>query len=149
MKRQLILIFTAHLVLISCNMETKNNSIEQWKQEILTTEQEFAAMAKKEGIKKAFLNYAADDVVLLRSKKLVEGKKAMDEFFGIPNESEHENLEWAPDFVDVAASGDLGYTYGKFTYSAIDSIGNKVESSGIFHTVWKKQPDKTWKFVWD
>lgn len=149
MKRQLILIFTAHLVLISCNMETKNNPIEQWKQEILTTEQEFAAMAKKEGIKKAFLNYAAEDAVLLRSKKLVEGKKAMDEFFGIPNESEHENLEWAPDFVDVAASGDLGYTYGKFTYSAIDSIGNKVESSGIFHTVWKKQPDKTWKFVWD
>ncbi|MBI2280649.1 MAG: nuclear transport factor 2 family protein [Bacteroidetes bacterium] len=149
MKRQLILIFTAHLVLISCNMETKNNSIEQWKQEILTTEQEFAAMAKKEGIKKAFLNYAADDVVLLRSKKLVEGKKAMDEFFGIPNESEHESLEWKPDFVDVAASGDLGYTYGKFTYSAIDSTGNKVESSGIFHTVWKKQPDKTWKFVWD
>lgn len=149
MKRQLILIFTAHLVLISCNMETKNNSIEQWKQEILTTEQEFAAMAKKEGIKKAFLNYAADDVVLLRSKKLVEGKKAMDEFFGIPNESEHESLEWKPDFVDVAASGDLGYTYGKFTYSAIDSTGNKVESKGIFHTVWKKQPDKTWKFVWD
>lgn len=149
MKTFTLMPFFIFLILISCNMGEHKNSIEKWKQEILDTEHDFAEMAKKEGIKKAFLNYAADDVVLLRSKKLVEGKKAMDEFFGIPNESEHENLEWAPDFVDVAASGDLGYTYGKFTYSAIDSTGNKIESAGIFHTVWKKQSDGKWKFVWD
>lgn len=130
-------------------MENKENSVEQWKKEIIETEQNFANMAKKDGIKKAFLHFAAEDAVLLRAKKLVEGKDAIDDFFGVPNESEQETLEWRPDFVDVAASGDLGYTYGKFNYSAIDSTGNKIESTGIFHTVWKKQSDGKWKFVWD
>ncbi len=36
-----------------------------------------------------------------------------------------------PDFVDVSASGDMGYTYGEFTYSYTDSTGNTVENRGI------------------
>ena len=60
-----------------------------------------------------------------------------------------ENLSWKPDFVDVSASGDLGYTYGHFTYSYTDSTGTIMESSGVFHTVWKRQADGSWLFVWD
>jgi len=60
-----------------------------------------------------------------------------------------QQLEWAPDFVDVSSSGDLAYTYGKFTFSFKDSLGNKVENKGIFHTVWKRQSNGEWKFVWD
>ncbi|MCX6240170.1 MAG: hypothetical protein NTY07_21955, partial [Bacteroidia bacterium] len=58
-------------------------------------------------------------------------------------------LDWAPDFADVSASGDLGYTYGKYTLTSTDSIGNITQSGGIFHTVWKRQPDGQWRFVWD
>ena len=27
--------------------------------------------------------------------------------------------------------------------------GSTSEFKGIFHTVWKLQQDKTWKYVWD
>jgi ketosteroid isomerase-like protein len=30
-----------------------------------------------------------------------------------------------------------------------DSVGNKKDFKGIFHTVWKKQKDGSWKYVWD
>lgn len=36
-----------------------------------------------------------------------------------------------------------------YTYSVTDSTGETKSSSGIFHTVWKRQADGTWKFVWD
>ena len=62
---------------------------------------------------------------------------------------ENIKLEWKPDYIDVSISGDLGYTYGKFTFSAIDTTGKLIESEGIFHTVWKKQEDGSWKYVWD
>ncbi|MFC2138829.1 YybH family protein, partial [Bacteroidota bacterium] len=58
-------------------------------------------------------------------------------------------LEWKPDYIDVSTSGDLGYTFGKFTFSAKDTTGKLIESEGIFHTVWKRQEDGSWKYVWD
>lgn len=59
------------------------------------------------------------------------------------------SLQWDADFVDVSKSGELAYTYGKYTFTAIDSTGKTIDDKGIFHTVWKKQKDGKWKFVWD
>jgi ketosteroid isomerase-like protein len=56
-------------------------------------------------------------------------------------------LTWSPDFIDVSASGDMAYTYGKYNYTTTDSLGNVSEIEGIFHTVWKRQADGNWKFV--
>jgi ketosteroid isomerase-like protein len=107
-------------------------------------------MAQKEGIPEAFLAYSAEDVVLLRNNTLIIGKEALKESYSnSESETGKVSLTWKPDFVDVASSGDLGYTYGKYVYTTTDSIGNKNVVEGIFHTVWKKQPDGKWKFVWD
>jgi ketosteroid isomerase-like protein len=59
------------------------------------------------------------------------------------------SLVWKPDYVDVSKSGDLGYTYGTYNYTSLDSLGNEQSSSGVFHTVWKRQEDSSWKFVSD
>ena len=121
--------------------------MDKWKQEIVETEKEFAALAQKEGIPKAFMAFAAEDAVLMRNNTLVIGKEALRESF--QESPENVSLIWKPDFVDVSASGDLGYTYGKFIYTSTDSLGNENVAEGIFHTVWKRQADGTWKFVWD
>lgn len=138
------------LILCSCNSAPDSDSIELWKQEILQVEGDFATMAEKEGIKEAFLHFAAEDAVLMRSDKLFIGKQKLAEHFeSSPSPPESEKLSWKPDFVDVSASGDLAYTYGQFTYSYNDSTGASVEHRGVFHTVWKRQADGTWRFVWD
>ena len=57
---------------------------------------------------------------------------------------------WKPDTVIVAESGELVYTYGKYEHLEKDSVGNlKILSCGIFDTIWRKQKDGSWKFVWD
>ena len=136
-------------ILSSCKPE-KENQMEQWKNEIRQTEKAFAEMAQKEGIPKAFLTYAADDAVILRNNHLIKGKEALQTFYSQqPNPTEKVSLTWKPDFVDVSSSGDLGYTYGSYQYSVTDSLGNTNTSQGIFHTVWRRQPDGSWRFVWD
>jgi len=137
------------LVLTSCKTGTERQ-IEQWKTEIRQTEQAFAEMAQKEGIPKAFLIYAAEDAVLLRNNQLIKGKQALKAFYSQQTTpSEKVSLTWKPDFVDVSKSGDLGYTYGTYQYTVTDSLGNTKTSEGIFHTVWKRQEDGSWRFVWD
>ena len=105
-------------------------------------------MAKAEGIQKAFIYFAADSAVILRGKLLIKGKNAIGEHYrSVP--AKGVILEWAADFAEVSASGDLGYTYGKYTYTSVDSLGHSNASAGIFHTVWKHQENGQWRFVWD
>lgn len=137
-------------ILVSCKPGNEENNMNKWKQEIIETERAFAEMAKTEGIPKAFLTYAAEEAVLMRNNTLISGKDAIKNSFGNPGPGAgNVELAWEPDFVDVAGSGDLGYTYGKYTYSVTDSSGMVKLDSGIFHTVWKRQADGDWKFVWD
>ena len=119
--------------------------IELWKQEILQTEKEFAQMVREKGMHEAFVTYAAEDAVLMRNNELVVGKERIDQMYHGQNAT---GLSWEPDFVDVAASGELGYTYGYYTYTFTDSIGTH-DNVGVFHTVWKKQANGEWRFVWD
>lgn len=150
MKQKCLFYFALLLVLFSCSAETGKDSTEKWKSEILETEQNFAKMAGEEGISKAFMTYAAEDAVLMRDNKLVIGKKNLLVLFENKTSTpKDEELSWKPDFVDVSASGDLAYTYGQYSYSFTDSTGKTVESQGVFHTVWKRQADGSWRFVWD
>ena len=136
------------LILFSC--ESNKGNVEDWKQEIYETELAFSRLSEKEGIKTAFTTFAAEDAVIKRSGKLILGKDSLRHFFEKSKpEVVSEVLTWEPNFVDVSSDGDLGYTYGKFVYIYTDTAGNVIEKEGYFHTVWKKQKDGTWKFVWD
>ena len=134
--------------LFGCQKSNDKALQEKSKQEILQTEKEFEIMAGAKGITEAFTYYAADNAVVHRRESLVTGKENIRKNYESWTYKE-VSLKWTPDFVDASLSGELGYTYGKYTFSATDSSGKKIEDKGFFHTVWKKQPDGKWKFVWD
>lgn len=133
------------LIILSCQSQ-KEPPIEQWKKEITDTELAFSARAKEVGVRDAFLEFAAPDGVIKRSRKILKGKMEIEEYY---KSDTSKSLQWAPDFVDVSRSGDLGYTYGRYTFTYSDSLGIEQQNKGIFHTVWKRQENGTWKFVWD
>jgi ketosteroid isomerase-like protein len=133
---------------MSCG-ETSDSKSAKWKQEILDQESAFAAMAEREGIEKAFLAFAADEAVLSRNNEIISGRANIEKWFKARPQAKGTLLEWKPDFIDVSSAGDLAYTYGNYQFTSIDSVGNKEVRTGIFHTVWKRQQDGSWKFVWD
>jgi ketosteroid isomerase-like protein len=71
--------------------------------------------------------------------------KATADAFAIPG----FDLEWRPDQIAVARSGELGYTSGTYTWSYKDSSGKPVSDKGKYLTVWKKQADGSWKVLFD
>jgi len=142
---KLKLFILALLVFNSCAQKT---SLELVKEEILATEIAFAKKAKEIGLKEAFLEFAADSAVLNRNGKIIKGKQQIATYFDSQT-LQNVSLEWEPEFVEVAKVGDIAYTYGPFTFSAISEEGESKTASGYFHTVWKKQEDGSWKFIYD
>ena len=119
-----------------------------YEKEIFETEKAFAKLAKEKGLKIAFTTFAADDAVLMRGNKLIKGKKEIGNYFDSLSLKDPQ-LDWEPELVEASASGDLGYTYGPYTFKWKDSEGKLEEATGIFHTVWRKEPDGKWRYVWD
>ena len=147
------IVTTSLLLLLSvgsifAQKKAKKVDLEKAKAEVRQAELDFSSYAGREGIAAAFYTYAANDAVINRGGKVVEGKDAIRAFYDRDN-FKTARLVWAPDFVEVAASADLAYTYGKFTFTDTGADGKEVKNEGIFHTVWKRQKDGTWKFVYD
>lgn len=118
--------------------------------EIAAAEKAFNDMAAAKGIKEAFVYFAAEDVIIKRGKdSLIYGRAGVGNFYA-GDFFKNASVTWAPDVTDASESGDMGYTIGKYKWVMKDKSGAvKDESHGIFHTVWKKQKDGSWKYVWD
>jgi ketosteroid isomerase-like protein len=116
---------------------------------IINLEASFCADLKARGAAWAFQAYAAPDAVIKRENDtLVRGRKGIFHYYS-KDLYKQAVADWKPDFVDVSADGTMAYTYGKYTWTFKDQSGKPVQYSGIFHTVWKKQPNGQWKYVWD
>lgn len=133
------------LLMIACQSQNeKANSIK----ELRAVEKAFCAYAQKAGLKHAFLKFADSNASIVRNNTVITGKEAISRYFE-QGDFSNVTLKWKPDFIDVSASGDLGYTYGTFEWSVTDPDGKLSVQKGIFHTVWKRQEDGSWKFVYD
>ena len=134
---------------LACQPTSPVSNLTQLKQEVTAAEAAFAKMATDQGIAEAFASFAAEDAVIKRqSDTLIRGREAIRNYYSAPF-YKSAKVEWKPDFVDVSANGDLAYTYGKYLWSSQDSTGKVNEQRGVFHTVWKRQKDGSWKYVWD
>jgi ketosteroid isomerase-like protein len=120
-------------------------------------EQSFCAEVAKVGIADAFIANMADDCFLADNLSLTRAEysaavqkaraKAGADYKPGPNPNVH--LTWAPIKVDVSADGTLGYTWGRYDFTSRGKDGKVDSSTGIYLTIWKRQPDGMWKFVYD
>ena len=85
----------------------------------------------------------------MRDNQLILGKEAIRNMYPSLDKDDKVTLTWIPEFVDVSKSGDMAYTYGEYIYSIIGIDGNIQHDKGVFHTVWKRQSNGEWRFVWD
>ena len=136
-----IVVFT-FLILVSCNQKA---DLLKAAIEIRSAEAAFEKAAHENGIAEAFYQFAAEKATINRGK-LIHGRDSIRLFYANAK-LEKATLSWSPDTVVVAQSADLAYTFGTFKLLAVDSIGNKKTQTGHFHTIWKKQKDRSWKYV--
>jgi ketosteroid isomerase-like protein len=108
-------------------------------------EAEFAADVKEHG-HDAFVSHFAEEGVEVVDGGGFNNKEAMRKQPAWP---EGTSLTWTPIKAEMASSGDLGYTYGNYVYTAKNKEGKTVTSYGKYTSIWKKQKDGQWKVVVD
>ena len=142
-----LFIVSSFFILFACNGNITNRAINL--QEIEKTEKDFKTSISRLGVAEAFFLYADSNAVILRANdSLIKGRKAIRNYYSGP-QFKGAVVNWTPDFSEVSASGDMAYSYGKYVWIFKDSTGKQSEYKGLYHTIWKKQTDGTWKYVWD
>jgi ketosteroid isomerase-like protein len=144
-----IKLFIFLLLLSGCSPKSETKNLTYVKLEIVKTEKDFEKLVAEKGIAEGFYQFADSNAVIKREHDtLIIGKKNIKNYY-LNSKSQNASVTWSPDAVTVSAAGDMASSYGKYTWAIKDSSGKEKILKGIFHTVWKKQKDGTWKYIWD
>ncbi len=132
----------AFLLLISCEQKS-NQPKKKSTEEIIKADEAFSELSKKEGMKRAFIEYIDNEGILLRPGHTpIIGANAID-FLSQVNDSSY-TLTWNPSGAGIAVSEDIEYSYGIYTLQLKDTV-----LKGTYVSVWKKQKNGKWKFILD
>jgi uncharacterized protein (TIGR02246 family) len=94
--------------------------------------------------------YTDDASVFLPGAPIITGIPAIKAALKPMIADRNFSLTFAADKVDVAKSGDLGFSQGAYTMTYSSSKGKKmVAEKGKYVTIFRKQTDGSWKNVAD
>lgn len=105
---------------------------------IIAAERAFAADAAERGWAGAFRRAAAPEAIMLAPDPV----NAHERLAQVEGDGE-TTLDWRPAYAGVARSGDLGFTTGPFLFRGQDGV------VGHYFTIWRRQPDGGWKWIFD
>lgn len=105
---------------------------------VVAAERAFAADAPSMGIAGSFNKWSVPDAVLIAGGRV---QRIGEVYPDGPRPADEPLLEWWPNFAGISRSGDLGFTTGGV------AVGGR--RTGHYFTIWKKQPDGSWKWVYD
>jgi hypothetical protein len=108
---------------------------------VIAAERAFGARAAQAGIAPSFLEFMTDDAIIFAPDVVLAKAFYSQAPAAKPPGEGGTSLAWWPNFAGVARSGDLGFTTGPATVNG---------KRGLFYfTVWVRQPDRGWKWVYD
>jgi len=138
--RMIFFIVLINLFIAGCCVQMDKKEL---KQILIKTDSSFSRMSVEKGIKSAFDFYMDDTAVMYRDNSHpIKGRENINKLF---NSEATDTLRWKPTFADVAESGDLGYTLGEYSYTSEQG----KQSMGYYVSIWKKQENGDWKYVFD
>lgn len=113
-------------------------------QVLMDADSAFSDYSVKHGIQKAFIEFADDSVVILKDNRMpIVGMQSLVDSYRGSTDS-NQVLTWKPAKALIANSGELGYTYGFWTF-----IAKNDTSRGTYLTVWIKNANGQWKYIAD
>jgi ketosteroid isomerase-like protein len=105
---------------------------------VIAAERAFAADAAARGWAAAFRSYAASEAVMLNPGPV----NAQEQLAQIEGDG-GTGLDWRPAYAGISRDADFGFTTGPFQIRGREGI------VGHYFTVWRRQPDGGWKWIFD
>ncbi|MBA3577729.1 MAG: SgcJ/EcaC family oxidoreductase [Sphingomonas sp.] len=94
--------------------------------------------------------YAEDGALATPGEPLARGSEAIRKATAGVASDPAFKLTFSPNRIQVAQSGDLAYSRGRYTMTATDPATKQPNTTGGHYlTVWQKQSDGSWKVVED
>ena len=106
---------------------------------IVAAERAFAADAPVLGLTASFNKWAVPNAVMIGGGQVQTVRDVFPP--DVPRPADEALLEWWPNFAGISRSGDLGFTTG--------GVAINGQRTGHYFTIWKKQPDGSWRWVYD
>lgn len=134
------------VLLLSFIAFAQGNKISPAMQSLADTERAFARTSVEKGVRESFIAFFAEDGLNFQphpvnTQEAYRRRPA-------PAGPQPFTLDWRPVFGDVSAADDLGFDTGPYTVTD-KSTQPRPTQHGMFFSVWRKQPDGTWKVVID
>lgn len=109
---------------------------------LMAVDRAFAELSALSNPKAAFATYMAPNGMMLprASAGAIEGLENVLAAFGTEPDPGYDLL-WQPQYAEVAAAGDMGWTWGQYQV-LVDGV---EMSSGKYVNVWQKQADGSWR----
>jgi len=148
MKMNRLISICAFSAIIITNFIACHNVNQKDESKLLSdTDRFYSALSAEKGMNTSFLEMFDSAGVMLNANHMpIEGFEAIKASLLIESDSTFI-LTWEPRFAKIAASGELGYTYG--TYQIRDKATDSITGVGKYATIWKKQTDGKWKAILD
>jgi ketosteroid isomerase-like protein len=108
---------------------------------VIAAERAFSARAAEIGIGPSFLEYMTGDAIILAPDPVNAKTFYTTHDAGKAPKDGGVLLSWWPSFAGIARSGDLGFTTGPATVNGAHGV--------YYFTIWARQPDGGWKWVYD
>lgn len=112
--------------------------------ELMAVDRAFNAMAQEDGVGKAFAHYMSEDARMLSggSQPVLGHEAVAAAMAGYPADA---TLVWDPEEAVAAASGDMGFTWGRYVSTFTDAEGVVHTGHGKYVSIWQKQSGGGWK----
>jgi len=147
--------FAGFLLLADCNSAPPAPSapavdISAEKAKIRDLETAWSKDAAAKDVDKSVANYADDAILMMPGMPPAKTKDAVRAAWKGMLADPNFKINFAPDRIEVSASGDLATTQGSYTMTVTNPKTKKpVEDKGSYMTVYKKQADGNWKSIED
>lgn len=115
---------------------------------LMEADRAFARAAAEHGAD-GWVSYFAETGTMFNSGEIVRGHNQIRALMEPAFSADGSGIAWEPTEAEIAASGDLGYTIGRFESTAIGPDGQRRTRTGTYVTIWKKQQDGSWKVAVD
>lgn len=122
---------------------------EDEREALLAADRAFGQATAEKGIEGWVSFFAPNGSMLPGDNLPVTGPEAIREFMEPTLAQPNASLRWQPTRAELLIPGVLGMTTGRFEHRGQDAGGKPMRRMGTYVTLWKKQPDGSWKVVFD
>ena len=147
---KLMMVIAAGVALSGCGQREEAADTAQIEAQLQEAEKKWNAAYYKRDAEALAAMYAEDAALAAPDADLVNGKDAIAKDVRAMVADPNFRLEFRSDRAQVAKTGDLAYTRGRYTMTMTDpKTKGPFTSTGNYLTVWQKQADGSWKAVED